>query len=70
MQKVSVKGFHDESGILTANQLLASQRAQMVTKQLIRSGISTDRIVVSQPSISAGTGLPAEARRVEVNVID
>ena len=68
--KVSVAGFHDESGILTANQLLATQRAQMVKKQLIRSGIAEDRIIISQPTVAKGTGRAAEARRVEVDIID
>jgi K(+)-stimulated pyrophosphate-energized sodium pump len=68
--KAVVSGFHDEKGGADsqANQLLAQRRARAVADVLSGAGVAVDRIVMSKPSVTAGSGSPAEARRVEVSV--
>ncbi|KAG1682717.1 hypothetical protein GQR58_010513 [Nymphon striatum] len=52
--KLVLSGFHDKSGLLIANQLLARQRAQVVKAIFVNAGINTDRITVSQPAEAVG----------------
>ncbi|MEE9302177.1 MAG: immunoglobulin-like domain-containing protein [Thiotrichaceae bacterium] len=68
--KALISGFHDPSGNITYNHTLAKQRAKAVSSLLQKNGISEDRIVLQKPTETTGTGLPAEARRVEVTVGD
>ena len=68
--KVAVSGYHDPSGNLASNQKLALNRALAVRELLQQSGIMGDRIEISKPAVSTGTGTPEEARRVEVKVVN
>ncbi len=65
---VSLAGFHDATGNLNWNRRLAAKRSNRVRQILLDAGIADSRINVLKPSQTLGTGLPAEARRVEVRV--
>ena len=66
-KKAVVSGFHDATGDLAVNQVLAKQRAFAV-RDLIKSlGVADEQIDLRKPdNIQAGTG--AQARRVEVTL--
>jgi K(+)-stimulated pyrophosphate-energized sodium pump len=66
--KVSVSGYHDESGDLASNQELAKQRALAVQQWLVANGVAADRIDLAKPMVTTGAGGAEEARRVEVDV--
>ncbi|MFK8067668.1 MAG: immunoglobulin-like domain-containing protein [Gammaproteobacteria bacterium] len=63
-----VSGFHDPSGNALYNKDLANRRAKTAVKMLKAAGISNDRIFAEKPVETTGTGEPAEARRVEINI--
>jgi len=65
---VSLAGFHDNVGNANWNRRLSTKRSNTVRQTLIDAGISSDRITVDTPTQTLGTGLPEEARRVEVSV--
>ena len=67
--KAAVSGFHDPSGSVARNEELAVNRARAVRGALDQLGIPKERVVMQKPQQSAGTGKPAEARRVEVSVV-
>lgn len=66
--KVLISGFHDPSGNIDHNRQLAINRANVVSRLLQKKGISKNRIVIKEPTETKGTGVPSEARRVEVEV--
>lgn len=66
--KAQVTGFHDASGNVSWNKRLSNKRAHTVSRLLQRAGIGTDRIILVNPAQTTGTGLPKEARRVEVSI--
>jgi K(+)-stimulated pyrophosphate-energized sodium pump len=66
--KVSVSGYHDQSGDLASNQELAKQRALAVQQWLVANGVAADRIDLAKPTVTTGAGGAEEARRVEVDV--
>ena len=67
--KALVSGFHDGQGqSVTHNQELALNRARAVSTALDRAGIAPDRIVLSKPPDTLGSGPNDEARRVEVTI--
>ncbi|MEE9494840.1 MAG: OmpA family protein [Gammaproteobacteria bacterium] len=65
---VALSGFHDPSGNSATNNLLAYDRATAVKTMLTQSGIDIRRISLAPPTITTGTGIPAEARRVEIKL--
>lgn len=68
-KSVRVSGFHDATGDLAKNQELAKQRAIAVRDTLVTLGVAGDKIELVKPEAMTGTGSDAEARRVEVVVI-
>lgn len=67
--KAEIKGFHDRRGKADHNRMLASNRATSVSDYMIAAGIAADRVVISEPAETIGSGPHREARRVEVSVI-
>jgi len=66
--KVMVSGFHDATGNLELNQILSLKRADTVANVLSKAGIPRNRILVTKPTQTVGTGTFNEARRVEVKI--
>jgi outer membrane protein OmpA-like peptidoglycan-associated protein len=69
-QRAVISGFHDDTGDAAKNQELAKQRAQMVQEVLVGLGVPADKIQLQKPALTTGTGSNAEARRVEVKLVD
>ncbi|BDT68142.1 outer membrane protein A [Comamonadaceae bacterium OS-1] len=68
-KSVRVSGFHDSTGDLAKNQELAKQRALTVRDTLTALGVAADKIELVKPEAMTGTGSNAEARRVEVVIV-
>ncbi len=66
--KAMVTGFHDSTGNLELNQALSLKRADTVANALIQAVIPRNRILVTKPTQTVGTGTSNEARRVEVKI--
>jgi outer membrane protein OmpA-like peptidoglycan-associated protein len=69
-RKAVVSGFHDTTGDAALNEELAKKRAQMVRDVLTGLGVPADKIDLQRPAVTAGSGNDAEARRVEVKLVD
>jgi K(+)-stimulated pyrophosphate-energized sodium pump len=63
-----VSGYTDASGDAATNEALARERASEVREALTAAGVPADRIEMKKPETLTGSGDPAEARRVEVNL--
>lgn len=68
--EIIVSGFHDSTGDLVKNQALSISRAKSVAKLLQDEGIAVNRIKIANPAQTEGSGSPAEARRVEVRLVN
>lgn len=69
-KKALVSGFHDATGDQAVNEELAKQRAISVRVVLVTLGVPEDKVELKKPEALQGTGDNAEARRVEVILID
>ncbi len=69
-RKAVVSGFHDTTGDAAINEQLAKKRAEMVRDVLVGLGVPADKVDLQKPAVSAGSGNDAEARRVEVKLVD
>jgi len=69
-KKALISGFHDTTGDPALNDELAKKRAQTVRDVLVGLGCPPDKVQMERPAITTGTGNNAEARRVEVKLID
>lgn len=69
-RRVVIAGFHDPTGNAAFNDQLARKRAFAVRNALLNQGISSERIIMRKPEQTTGTGTLAEARRVELRLID
>ena len=69
-RKAVISGFHDTTGDAAINEQLARKRAEMVRDVLTGLGVPADKIDLQKPAVTTGTGNNAEARRVEVKLID
>lgn len=65
---VVISGYHDASGDLAYNQVLAKKRATAVRDFLLEIGLKSERLVLEKPIESVGSGDAAEARRVEIGL--
>ncbi|MCT9810187.1 OmpA family protein [Acidovorax sp. Be4] len=65
-----ISGFHDATGDAAANIELAKQRALAVQATLFALGVDKDMVELKKPESSQASGSNAEARRVEVVLID
>lgn len=69
-RKAVVSGFHDTTGDAAINEQLARKRAEMVRDVLAGLGVPAGKIELQKPAVTAGSGNDAEARRVEVKLVD
>lgn len=69
-KRARISGFHDGSGDAVANAALAKQRAMAVHSTLLSLGVDEKVIELQKPAQTQASGSPAEARRVEVMLID
>ncbi|RZI75736.1 MAG: OmpA family protein [Variovorax sp.] len=69
-RKAVVSGFHDTTGDAAINEQLAKKRAEMVRDVLTGLGVAADKVDLQKPAMSTGTGNNAQARRVEVKLLD
>ncbi|GAA4334101.1 hypothetical protein GCM10023165_09750 [Variovorax defluvii] len=69
-RKAVVSGFHDTTGDPAQNEQLAKKRAERVRDVLTGLGVPADRIDLQKPAVTTGSGSDAQARRVEVKLLD
>lgn len=69
-RKAVVSGFHDTTGDAAVNEQLAKKRAEMIRDVLVGLGVPANKVDLQRPPVTAGSGNNAEARRVEVKLID
>ncbi|MDM0074433.1 OmpA family protein [Variovorax sp. J2P1-59] len=69
-RKAVVSGYHDTTGDAAANEQLAKKRAETVRDVLNGLGVPADKVELQKPAVATGTGTNAEARRVEVKLVD
>ena len=69
-RKAVVSGFHDTTGDATVNEQLAKKRAETVRDVLVGLGVPAGKVDLQRPEVTAGSGNNAEARRVEVKLVD
>lgn len=69
-RRVLLAGYHDPTGNIDFNHDLAKRRALGVRDALIAQGIPAQRIILRKPEQTTGSGNNAEARRVEILLID
>ncbi len=69
-RKAVVTGFHDTTGDAAVNEQLARKRAQTVKDVLVGLGVPADKVTLEKPAVTAASGSNAEARRVEVRLVD
>lgn len=69
-KRVMLSGFHDPSGDPVKNAELAANRARAVRAALVMSGLERPRAVLRKPAHAAQGGDAAEARRVEIRIVD
>lgn len=65
-----ISGFHDATGDAAVNAELAKQRAMAVQATLLALGVEQNMVELQKPAQSQASGSNAEARRVEVVLID
>jgi outer membrane protein OmpA-like peptidoglycan-associated protein len=68
--KAVISGYHDTTGDAAINSQLAKKRAEMVRDVLTGLGVPVGKVNVQKPAETAGSGNDAEARRVEVKLVD
>lgn len=69
-RRAQVSGFHDTTGDPAINEELAKLRAQTVRDVLIGLGTPAAKVDLQKPAASTGSGSDAQARRVEVKLLD
>lgn len=69
-RRVLLAGYHDPTGNIDFNRDLAKRRALGVRDALIAQGVPAQRIILRRPEQTTGSGNNAEARRVEILLLD
>ncbi|SFP25144.1 Outer membrane protein OmpA [Variovorax sp. OK605] len=69
-RKAVVSGYHDTTGDPAVNEQLAKKRAEMIRDVLVGLGVPAAKVDLQKPEVTAGSGNNAEARRVEVKLVD
>lgn len=69
-KRAKISGFHDAAGDPQRNAKLAKRRAQNVRDALLGLGVAESKIELVKPAETTGSGDAAEARRVEVVLVD
>ncbi len=65
-----LSGYHDTTGDAALNEELSKKRAQTVREVLIGLGLPADKINLLKPAETTASGSDAQARRVEVKLVD
>lgn len=69
--RLAISGFNDPSGNAALNAELSKKRAQAVRAALVGAGVTEARTDLVKPADTTTTDLtPAEARRVEVTIVE
>lgn len=69
-KRAMVSGYHDATGDAERNAELAKQRALSVQAALVALGVAEDKVELKKPEQLQADGSNAEARRVEVILVD
>jgi outer membrane protein OmpA-like peptidoglycan-associated protein len=69
-KRLLLSGFHDATGNPVQNAELAKKRALSVRDALVGAGVAAASLELKKPEEAVGTGNDAEARRVEVMIVD
>jgi outer membrane protein OmpA-like peptidoglycan-associated protein len=69
-RKAVVSGYHDTTGDAAMNAQLAKKRAETIRDVLVGLGVPASKVDLQRPEVTAGSGNNAEARRVEVKLVD
>ena len=69
-KRLVLSGFHDSTGSAAANAELAKKRAMAVRDALLAAGVAESSMELKKPEVSTGSGSAAEARRVEVMIVE
>ncbi|MBU4519283.1 MAG: OmpA family protein [Gammaproteobacteria bacterium] len=69
-KRLLLSGFHDATGNPVQNAELAKKRALSVRDALVGAGVAAASLELRKPEEAVGTGNDAEARRVEVMIVD
>ena len=69
-KRAVISGFHDATGSAEINAELAKQRAQAVQAALVALGVAEDKVELKKPEQMQADGSNAQARRVEVILVD
>lgn len=69
-KKAQVSGFHDATGDAAINEDLARRRATTIRDVLVGLGVPPGQVELKKPEATTGSGNNAQARRVEVKLVD
>lgn len=69
-QKAVISGFADATGSQEFNEELSKNRAIRIRDVLLSLNVPEDKIELRKPEVITGTGSAAQARRVEVHLIE
>ena len=69
-KRVEISGYHDAAGDMAKHEELAKQRALRVKQQLLELGVPDGQIALKKPAVTQILGSYAEARRVEVTLVE
>jgi outer membrane protein OmpA-like peptidoglycan-associated protein len=69
-KRLVLSGYHDSTGSAAANAELARKRAMAVRDALVAAGVAESSVELKKPEVSTGSGSAAEARRVEVMIVE
>lgn len=69
-KRARISGFHDATGDAAVNEELSKQRALAVQNTLLALGVKQEALELRKPEQTQASGSNAEARRVEVVLID
>jgi outer membrane protein OmpA-like peptidoglycan-associated protein len=69
-RRAVVSGFHDTTGDAAINEQLATKRGETVRDVLTGLGVPAGKVEMQKPAVTTGSGNNAEARRVEVKLVD
>jgi len=69
-KKAQVSGYHDPTGDAAINEELAKRRALTIRDVLVGLGVPPGQVQLRKPEATTGSGNNAQARRVEVKLVD
>ncbi|SFL91756.1 OmpA family protein [Variovorax sp. OV329] len=69
-KKAQLSGFTDSTGDAAINEELAKRRALTIRDVLVGLGVPPGQVALKKPEGTTGSGNDAQARRVEVQLVD